>query len=73
MLICPVLMFFFNETIEALRNVKDYLFEREGIDQIQVSKTMLKSCERAMERHVIFLEQQRKLSLVSTSSQRMTT
>ena len=50
-----------DETIVALRLVKDFIIEREGIEKIKVIQQLLKSCERARERHGAFLEQQRKV------------
>ena len=50
-----------NETIVALRLVKDFIIERGGVEEIKVSKEMLRSCDRARERYSIFLEQQKKM------------
>ena len=50
-----------NETIVALRLVKDFIIERGGVEEIKVSKEMLRFCDRARERYSIFLEQQKKM------------
>ena len=50
-----------DETIVALRLVKDFISERGGIEKIKVSQELLRSCERARERYGTFLEQQRKV------------
>ena len=44
-----------NKTIVALRLVKDFIIERGGVEEIKVSKEMLRSCDRAKERYSIFL------------------
>ena len=50
-----------NETIVALRLVKDFIIERGRVEEIKVSKVMLRSCDRARERYSIFLEKQKKM------------
>ena len=50
-----------DETIAALRLVKDFVIERGGIEEIKVTQELLRSCERARERYGTFLEQQRKV------------
>lgn len=49
------------ETIEAVRLVKDFIIQRGGIDKVKVTKEMMKSCEKARARYVAFLEQKKKL------------
>ena len=50
-----------DETIVALRLVKDFIIERGGIAKIKVTQELLRSCDRARERYGAFLEQQRKV------------
>ena len=50
-----------DETIVALRLVKDFIIERGGIKEIKVTQELLRSCEKARERYGVFLEQQRKV------------
>ena len=50
-----------DETIVALRLDKDFIIERGGIEEIEVTQELLRSCERARERYGAFLEQQRKV------------
>ena len=50
-----------DETIVALRLVKDFIIGRGGIEKIKVTQELLRSCERARERYGTFLEQQRKV------------
>ena len=50
-----------DETILALRLVKDFIIERGGIEEIKVTQELLRLCERARERYGAFLEQQRKV------------
>ena len=46
-----------DETIVALRLVKDFIIGRGGIEKIKVTQELLRSCERARERYRTFLEQ----------------
>ena len=46
-----------DETIGALRLVKEFISERGGIEKIKISQELLRSCERARERYGTFLEQ----------------
>ena len=50
-----------DETIVALRLAKDFIIERGGIEKIEVTQELLRSCERAGERYGVFLEQQTKV------------
>ena len=50
-----------DETIVALRLVKDFIIERGGIEKIKVAQELLRSCERSRERYGTFIEQQRKV------------
>ena len=38
-----------DETIVALRLAKDFIIERGGIEKIEVTQELLRSCERARE------------------------
>ena len=50
-----------DETIVVLLLVKDFIFERGGIEKIKVTRELLRLCERAIERYGAFLQQQRKV------------
>ena len=50
-----------DETIVALRLVKDFIIETGGIEKFKVTQELLRPCKRARERYGAFLEQQRKV------------
>ena len=58
------------ETVEAIRLVKDYLVLRGGVNNIQVSKEMIRSCGKARGRYGLFLEQKKKTRRRNKCSQR---
>ena len=49
------------ETIVAFRVVQEFIIERGGIEEIEVTQELLRLCERASKRFRAFLEQQRKV------------
>ena len=50
-----------DETIVALRLVKDFIIEGGGIKKIKLTKKLLRLCGRVEERYEAFFEQQRKV------------
>ena len=50
-----------DETIVALRLLKDCIIERAGIEKIKIIQELLRSCERAREIYGAFLEHQMKV------------
>ena len=50
-----------DETIVMLRLVKDFIIEKGVIEEVKVTKELLRLCESVRERFGAFLEQQRKV------------
>lgn len=50
------------ETLEAIRLVKDYIIQNEGVCNVTVTKELMKSCEASRTRYECYLSNQKKKS-----------
>lgn len=60
------------ETLEAIRLVKDFILEKDGVRNMTVSKGMIKSCENARSRYEAYLQEQRKQKELEEAAKKAT-